>query len=402
MADLTIAEVATDRGLIGGPFGSNLVSDDYTQSGVPVIRGTNMLGREIGGQFVYVSREKFNHDLSRNNAKPGDLVFTQRGTLGQVALVPEAPYAEYVISQSQMRLRVNPTVAHPKYVYYAASSPNFFRQIHDNAISTGVPHINLGILSRLTIPRRSLDEQIGIVDILSALDDKIAANDHTLRLCVELADSRFKHAVDRIQPSDKTFGDLAEVGGGGTPKTSVEEYWNGDILWATPTDVTGLAGPYLFSTSRMITQAGLDSCASALYPKGSILMTSRATIGAFAITQSPTAVNQGFIVVNAKDPRHQLWLFHEMRARVTEFVSHANGATFLELSRGRFKQFRVRTPDVELARRFSQEVETLHSLASQTISESEKIANVRDELLPLLMSGKIRVREAEEIVEGVV
>jgi len=402
MDKMSIAEASADRGLVGGPFGSNLIGSDYTHTGIPVIRGANMIGPEIGGEYVYVSQGKFDNDLFRNSAEPGDLIFTQRGTLGQVALVPETSDARYVVSQSQMRLRVNPNVTHARYVYYAARSPEFVKQVYDNAISTGVPHINLGILSRLTIPKLPLRKQWAIADVLGALDDKIAASKQVLRLCLELADAKFSNVTRKVRLICKAFDDIAEVGGGGTPKTSVDEYWNGDISWATPTDVTGLAGPYIFSTSRAITQAGLSSCSSRIYPKDSILMTSRATIGAFAIAQSPIAVNQGFIVVNAKDSAYQLWLFHDMRARISEFASHANGATFLELSRGTFKKFQVRVPEVRLAREFSREVGALHVLASQMIIESSRLANTRDTLLPLLMSGKIRVRDAEKAVEGVV
>lgn len=300
-------------------------------------------------------------------------------------------------------LRPDRSVVDPRFLLYFYLSPSFQRIIATNTIhGATVPRIGLSTMSQWEIEIPTLAEQQAIAEVLGALDEKIATNSRTLHLCVELCDAKFAHAVNGMHLGNKTFGEIAEVSGGGTPRTAVEEYWKGEILWATPTDVTGLAGPYLSSTSRMITQAGLDSCASTLYPRGSILMTSRATIGAFAIAQSPVAVNQGFIVVNAKDPRYQLWLFHEMRARVAEFVSHANGATFLELSRGRFKQFRVRIPDVELVYSFSREVEPLHALASQMISESRKMANVRDELLPLLVSGKVRVQDAVKVVEGVV
>lgn len=101
--------------------------------------------------------------------------------------------------------------------------------------------------------------------------------------------------------------------------------------------------PYLTTTKRKITDAGLASCSSPLYPAGSILMTSRATIGAFAITQRPMAVNQGFIVVNPKDPDLKWWLIHEMRSRVDEFHAQANGATFLELPRVASSSFRFVT-----------------------------------------------------------
>ena len=92
--------------IVGGPFGSNLVSRDYKPYGVAVIRGQNMQDRWIGGEYVYVSQEKAD-SLKGNLAKAGDIIFTQRGTLGQVALVPFDSRDVYLVSQSQMKLTVN-------------------------------------------------------------------------------------------------------------------------------------------------------------------------------------------------------------------------------------------------------------------------------------------------------
>jgi type I restriction enzyme, S subunit len=264
------------------------------------------------------------------------------------------------------------------------------------------PMLNRNYIADVEVRVPELATQRAIAEVLRALDYKIATNDRQGKLALDLADAEFSRALSDVRMSDQKFGDLAEIGGGGTPATSVDEYWNGAIPWATPTDVTGLKGPYLSSTNRMVTDSGLAACSSKLYPKGSILMTSRATIGAFAIAQVPVAVNQGFIVVNANDPAYQLWLFHEMRSRISEFISHANGATFLELSRGKFKRFQVRLPNSEGARSFSTVARPLHDAAAHSMVEARCLEATRDELLPLLMSGKVRVRDAEKVVEEVV
>src|SRR5699024_9925153 len=129
---------------------------DYVDSGIPVIRGQNLAGRWIAGEFVFVSQEKA-AKLRTNTARPGDIVFTQRGTLGQVSLVPADPFPLYVISQSQMKLTVDPAKADSSYVYYACTSEDFIRQIYDNAVAAGVPHINLGTLRGLRIPLPPLE-----------------------------------------------------------------------------------------------------------------------------------------------------------------------------------------------------------------------------------------------------
>jgi len=177
--------------IAAGPFGSNLVGKDYVPSGVPVIRGQNLQGKVISGEFVFVSEEKA-RSLKSNTAKPGDVVFTQRGTLGQVALVPQTPYSNYVVSQSQMKITVDVVQVSSEFVYYATTTTEFIKQVHDNAVVAGVPHINLGTLRKLTIPLPSRAEQDGIVGVLAALDDKIALLRETNDTLEAIAQALFK------------------------------------------------------------------------------------------------------------------------------------------------------------------------------------------------------------------
>lgn len=93
---------------------------------------------------------------------------------------------------------------------------------------------------------------------------------------------------------DLTLAEIATVAGGGTPSRREPAYWNGDIPWATPTDVTGLSGRAISETGAMITEVGLTSSSARLLPPDSLLMTTRATIGACAINRVPMATNQGF------------------------------------------------------------------------------------------------------------
>lgn len=190
----TLRDVAAPKGLVGGPFGSSLGGRDYVAEGVPVIRGGNLSTRSSfdASAFVYVTAEKA-ASLVHNQARPGDVVFTQRGTLGQVGIVP-ADHDRYVISQSQMRLRVDPAKADPRFVYYQFRSPAMVDAIRNSAITTGVPHINLGILGSLPIVIPPLAAQIAIADVLSALDDKIAGNERAARIAGDLAAAEF----DRI------------------------------------------------------------------------------------------------------------------------------------------------------------------------------------------------------------
>ncbi|NED94781.1 restriction endonuclease subunit S [Phytoactinopolyspora alkaliphila] len=375
----------------------NRAHPEYYEPGtIPWVKTGDLLDGPVSRYDEHISKE----GLASSSAKllpEGTVLMAMYGaTVGRLGWLTE----EAACNQAACAMIANPAVCDYRWLFYALMWSR--SGLVGLASGAAQQNLNAGLIKSMELPATLLAEQRAIAEVLGALDDKIAANDRVGNLCLELADSMFTEAVRGMRLGGQTFGDLAEVAGGGTPKTSFEEYWNGSIPWATPTDVTALNGPYLFTTSRMITEDGLAACSSKLYPKQSILMTSRATIGAFAIAQVPVAVNQGFIVVNAKNPIHQFWLFHEMRSRVSEFISHANGATFLELSRGKFKQFQVRIPDPDLARSFSRQVVPLHEQAAQTMTETATLVATRDELLPLLMSGKVRVREAEKIVEEVV
>jgi len=177
--ELLLEEIAAPRAnaLTGGPFGSDLVSADYRSSGVPVIRGSNFSGesRHIRGPFAYVGADKASA-LARNQARPGDVVFTQRGTVGQVALVPDdLGYERFVISQSQMRLTCDRDQVLPEFVYYWFRSPKVLDYIDRHTIATGVPHTNLGILRKTPILVPPLAEQRTIVEHLLTLDERIAS-----------------------------------------------------------------------------------------------------------------------------------------------------------------------------------------------------------------------------------
>jgi len=175
--------------LVGGPFGSDLTTRDYVAEGVPVIRGQNLApGRVFNeDEFVYVSVEKATL-LRANTAGRGDLIFTQRGTLGQVGLIPmTSRFERYVVSQSQMKLTVDPLKADARFVYHYFSLPEVVEQIKARTITSGVPHINLGTLKEFRIPLPPIDTQVRIAKIASTYDDLIENNQRRIRLLEEAA-----------------------------------------------------------------------------------------------------------------------------------------------------------------------------------------------------------------------
>lgn len=400
---MTLGELldVSDGSIKTGPFGTTLKASEYSLHGVPIISvGEVGYGRLKVHEGTPRAGTDITSRLSDYVLRAGDIVFGRKGAVDRSALVlPEQD--GWFLGSDGLRVRVHSGVD-PRFLAYQLQEVRIRKWLLQHASGSTLLSLNHQTLSAVPLNVPGAAVQRAVADVLSALDDKIAANNELAATADELVQAEFTAALKGVGPAELTFADVAKVGGGGTPRSKVPEFWGGDVPWLTPTDVTALAGPYVRRTKRTITESGLHSISSPLYPAGSIFMTSRATIGAFAIAGRPMTVNQGFIVVEARDENERYWLFHEMRSRVPEFLEHANGATFLELSRGNFKKLPVRWPEPRAIRSFGARARVLHDRASAALQESDGLVEIRDALLPMLMSGRLTVRDAEVVVESVV
>ncbi len=406
-------ELATkDRhAIVGGPFGSKLTAKDYVDEGVPVIRGANMnAGRYLGlNKFVFVSEEKKTKDLKSNLAKPLDLVFTQRGTLGQVAIIPEGtPYTEFVISQSQMKATLDPERADRDFYYYFFSSNEVVERILNLTSSSGVPHINLGTLKSFEVPTPKLIIQKRIAFVLAAYDDLIENNRRRIALLEEAVRLLYREwfvyfrfpghehvkMIDGLPASWqlKSFEDVCDTVGGGTPSTKVPEYWNNaDVTWITPTDITRNNCLALLDGEKKISQAGLKKSSAKLVPPYTILMTSRASVGFFGLIDREVCTNQGFINIIPNEEIQRYYLLFNLLHRVEEIRSHASGSTYSEISKGKFRALPITIPTDNLLIDFDERVRPILNQARALKKQTEALAQARDLLLPRLMDGRLEV-----------
>jgi len=177
-----------------GPFGSNLKVDNFISQGVPVIRGSNLNHYAFtDSKFVYVSEEKA-MSLKRSLAYPDDLVFTHRGTIGQVGIIPKNKYPYYLVSQSQMRLTVDLQFVNPRFLYYFFLSPLGKKELLRNSSQVGVPAIAnpTRSLKEVNIHLPPLEVQSKAANILSSLDDKIELNLQMNKTLESIAQAIFK------------------------------------------------------------------------------------------------------------------------------------------------------------------------------------------------------------------
>ena len=291
-----------------GPFGSRIRSENFVERGVPVIRGVNLNAERFNDSdenFVFLTEEKAD-ELKSSNAFPGDIVFTHRGTLGQVGIIPEnARYPRYVVSQSQMKLSCDPTKAYAPFIFYYFRSPVGQHELLSNRSTTGVPAIAQPSTTlraiRLSLP--PVEEQRAIAHILGTLDDKIELNrqlNHTLEAIARAIfkswfvdfDPVWANMEGRPYPLDpdtlalfpdsfeeselgeipagwrvRPIGEVVDAVGGGTPSTKEPSYWEGGThYFATPKDMSSLSSPILLATERKVTEEGLAKISSGLLP----------------------------------------------------------------------------------------------------------------------------------------
>lgn len=198
-----------------------------------------------------------------------------------------------------------------------------------------------------------------------------------------------------------TIGDEVRVVGGSTPSTKDPEFWDGGINWATPKDLSSLTAPVLLETSRTITAAGLAKISSGLLPVGALLLSSRAPIGYLAIAEVPVAINQGFIGMicdkRVSNVFAWLWTLENMEA----ILAKANGSTFQEISKGNFRPLPVVVPSEPMLQAFDAVAKPLYERIAKNERETRTLAQTRDLLLPRLMSGELRVAEAETLAREV-
>lgn len=336
-----------------------------------------------------------------NEAKvegPG-IIIGRKGTLGSVHY-SESDYWPHDTTLWSKSLNGN----NPRFVYYALKCLG----LEKFNVGGANPTLNRNHIHGLPIFLPGRNVQDTIVSILSAYDDLIETNRRRIVLLEEAARLLYREwfvhfrfpGHEHVPLTDglpegwerQTFDDVCETIGGGTPKTEKPEFWNdGDIPWYTPTDITRNSCLALLDSATKITEAGLRGSSAKMLPAGTVLMTSRASVGFFGIIETPSCTNQGFISIIPHDPRARMYLLHNLMHRVEEIRSHAGGATYKEISKGKFRALPVVIPDATLLREFEHQASTLHAQVRTLHTQNQKLAQARDLLLPRLMNGEIAV-----------
>ena len=204
----------------------------------------------------------------------------------------------------------------------------------------------------------------------------------------------YKQTEVGIIPQDwcvTTIGDIGLIVGGGTPSTAVDAYWNGNIQWFTPAEITDVA-KYISKSFRTISDLGLRNCSAKLLPKGTILLTTRASIGHSAILLNEATTNQGFqsIVVNSENKNE--FIYYLLKTKVDEMRNLASGSTFLEISNKKLSSISIAIPAIEEQRRIAEVLSDVDGLIAALDKKIAKKKLIKQAAMQQLLTGKKRLQ----------
>lgn len=326
---------------------------------------------------------------------PG-VVIGRKGSLGTVYFLKSAfwPHDTTLWSKD---LKGN----NPKFVYYYLLNINLKK--YD--VGSSNPTLNRNHIHKIPIYIPSLDIQNKIAQLLEKYDFLIENNRRRIQLLEESARMLYKEWFVRLRfpghehvkvvngvPEGwerKCAYDILDILSGGTPKTAVPEYWNGEIPFFTPKDSTDYS--YVYETEKNLTEKGIRSCTSQLYAKNTIFITARGTVGKINLAQAKMAMNQSCYALKLREPLNQFFGYFALLEEVKQLKSKAVGSVFDAIIKNTFKHIFLLVPPLYLVDSFTEYASNILMQVDAISTQNRKLALARDLLLPKLMNGEVAV-----------
>ena len=381
---------------------------EYVDSGVPFYRSKEIIESSNGqaiSEPLFISQEKY--DEIKNHfgvPQPGDMLLTSVGTIGVPYIVREKDYF-YFKDGNLTWFRNFSDELNSKYLFFWVKSSEGQSVLNNTTIGSSQKALTIASLKGLEIPCPPAPVQKRIVEILAGYDDLIENNQKQIKLLEEAAQRLYKEwFVDLRFPGHETtpivdgvpegwevckFSEIASIMSGGTPKTEVKEYYEGDIPFYTPKDSDGSF--FVFDTITHISEAGLEHCNSQYYPEGTVIITARGTVGKTTILAVPMAMNQSCYALKCDELNSPYYLFFSLNKEVDSLKTMANGGVFNTIIVKTFDSISLTIPTQKVLSAFNAVVSSIMQQIKAKMKQNIHLAEARDRLLPKLMSGEIEV-----------
>jgi type I restriction enzyme S subunit len=338
-------------------------------------------------------------DMERFSLRKGDILVCEGGEVGRAAIW-EAPLDECYYQKALHRLR-------PIRGFNVQLMVGFLRQWSEQGVlsnyitQTSIAHLPREKLMEVPLPVPPLPEQRAIAGALSDVDALLGAQEALLAKKRDLKAAAMQQLLTgetRLpgftgEWEVKTLGEVAEIRSGGTPSTIEPRFWDGEVPWCTPTDITALNGhKYLGETSRTITELGLKASSAEMIPPHSVVMTSRATIGECAINVVPVSTNQGFKNFIPTAATDVPFLYYLLGTQKQGFISLCGGSTFLEIGKTQLTAYKVEIPSSKAEQTaIAAVLSDMDAEIAALEAQRDKTRALKQGMMQELLTGRIRL-----------
>lgn len=340
-------------------------------------------------------------EQERYELKYGDLVICEGGEPGRCAIWKEQ-IPNMKIQKALHRVRVHDCLDY-RYLFYWFLLAGKTGELDQYFTGATIKHMPGQKLKEVVIDKPPLEIQHRIADILSAYDDLIENNQKQIKLLGEAAQRLYKEwFVDLNFPGHENtkivdgvpegwsiypFSSKVDIMSGGTPKTSIPDYYNGKIPFYTPKDNDGAF--FAYKTQMNITEGGLKNCNSRLYPPKTVIITARGTVGKTTILAVPMAMNQSCYALKMKENDAPYYLFFALNNEIKALQTMANGGVFNTIIGKTFDSINIQIPKDPLIYGFEETVRPFMEQIKNKLQANLKLVEARDRLLPKLMNGEV-------------
>lgn len=402
-----------------------------TSTGPFVVRSQDVrTGVFRSEEAAHVSEETYQERIARAEPVHGDILYSREGTyFGNAAEVPEN--TRVCLGQRMVLIRPKKGVLNSRFLRLWLNSPVLSLHIHGFRDGTVAERLNMPTIRALPVPLFSLKEQEAIASMLGAFDDKIGLNRQINNTMEAISRATFNdwfidfgptHAKSEgrsayLSPelwsvfpaafdehnypvgwSEKPLSTVIDLIGGGTPKTSVAEYWNGSIPWFSVVDAPDPSDVFVLDTEKSITTAGLENSSARILPVGTTIITARGTVGKLAMVGAEMAMNQSCYGIAGKAGWPYSYIYFLLKTTVQGLQSKTHGSVFDTITRQTFDAVAACCPTPGVAQAFEQSVGSLLARIKINLHESATLTQTRDLLLPRLISGQIQLKDAEGLL----
>ena len=394
----SLGEIAEVTKLAGFEFTKYIKYDDDGE--IIALRALNLRNGELDLSDIKRISKKVSEGLTRSKIYKDDILLTYTGNgYGDCAIIEEND--KYHLAPNICKIVPNQDVVFPYYLYCYIRSNAFYNQMSSNMTGSGQPTIPMKTIRLLKIPVPDMSVQIKIANVIWSLNQKIRNNKVINNNLEQQAMALFKSWFIDFEPFNRqvpktwingVLGDFVEIKRGGSPRPIQDFLSDSGFHWLKISDATGISSPFINEIKEYIIEAGLKK--TVYLKSGSLVLSNSATPGLPKILDIDTCIHDGWLYFpSSKFSNEYLYLyFKHIRDNL---IALGNGSVFTNLKTDILKNYPTYLPTEDVLKKFDELVQPIFSMILSKTREIKRLAEIRDTLLPKLMSGELDVSDIE-------